>query len=74
MGSHAHPLRALAGEDEHRPALDVGHATDEIHPGLAGAQRGGSGDTALRDWQRLIAPGGALVVTECEWTVREPSA
>ncbi len=31
-------------------------------------------DTALRDWRRLIAPGGALVVTECEWTVREPSA
>ncbi len=31
-------------------------------------------DIALRDWRRLIAPGGALVVTECEWSAREPSA
>lgn len=31
-------------------------------------------DTALRAWRRLLAPGGALVVTECEWTTAEPSA
>ncbi|MFK4068470.1 bifunctional class I SAM-dependent methyltransferase/N-acetyltransferase [Streptomyces sp. NPDC029674] len=31
-------------------------------------------DTALRDWRRLLAPGGALVLTECEWTAAEPSA
>ncbi|AZM56838.1 hypothetical protein DMA15_33180 [Streptomyces sp. WAC 01529] len=31
-------------------------------------------DTALRTWRRLLAPGGALVVTECEWTTAEPSA
>lgn len=31
-------------------------------------------DTALRAWRRLLAPGGALVVTECEWTAAEPSA
>ncbi|WP_030781238.1 bifunctional class I SAM-dependent methyltransferase/N-acetyltransferase [Streptomyces sp. NRRL S-920] len=30
-------------------------------------------DNALRDWRRLLAPGGALVVTECEWTTAEPS-
>ncbi|MGV9881396.1 GNAT family N-acetyltransferase [Streptomyces sp. NPDC003006] len=30
-------------------------------------------DTALRAWRRLLAPGGALVVTECEWTTAEPS-
>ncbi len=31
-------------------------------------------DTALRAWRRLLAPGGAVVVTECEWTSAEPSA
>lgn len=30
-------------------------------------------DTALRDWRRLLGPGGALVVTECEWTSGSPS-
>ncbi|MFD4720572.1 GNAT family N-acetyltransferase [Streptomyces sp. NPDC058423] len=30
-------------------------------------------DTALRSWRRLLAPGGALVLTECEWTCAEPS-
>ncbi|RNL73554.1 bifunctional class I SAM-dependent methyltransferase/N-acetyltransferase [Streptomyces sp. I6] len=30
-------------------------------------------DTALRRWRRLLAPGGALVLTECEWTCAEPS-
>ncbi|MFJ6934923.1 methyltransferase domain-containing protein [Streptomyces sp. NPDC101132] len=31
-------------------------------------------DTALATWRRLLAPGGTLVLTECEWTVDEPSA
>ncbi|MET9621629.1 bifunctional class I SAM-dependent methyltransferase/N-acetyltransferase [Streptomyces sp. NPDC006464] len=31
-------------------------------------------DTALASWRRLLAPGGSLVLTECEWTVEEPSA
>ncbi|MBT2526095.1 class I SAM-dependent methyltransferase [Streptomyces sp. ISL-99] len=31
-------------------------------------------DTALHKWRRLVAPGGALVVTECEWTSPDPSA
>ncbi|NUK36786.1 GNAT family N-acetyltransferase [Streptomyces lunaelactis] len=31
-------------------------------------------DTALRKWRRLLAPGGSLVLTECEWTAEEPSA
>ncbi|MET7619309.1 bifunctional class I SAM-dependent methyltransferase/N-acetyltransferase [Streptomyces sp. NPDC005408] len=31
-------------------------------------------DTALRQWQRLLAPGGCLVLTECEWTAEDPSA
>ncbi|NBE52869.1 bifunctional class I SAM-dependent methyltransferase/N-acetyltransferase [Streptomyces boluensis] len=31
-------------------------------------------DTALRSWRRLLAPGGTLVLTECEWTTAEPSA
>ncbi|WP_328393503.1 bifunctional class I SAM-dependent methyltransferase/N-acetyltransferase [Streptomyces sp. NBC_00390] len=31
-------------------------------------------DTALRQWQRLLGPGGALVLTECEWTAEHPSA
>ncbi|MFE5965923.1 GNAT family N-acetyltransferase [Streptomyces sp. NPDC056463] len=31
-------------------------------------------DTALRSWRRLLTPtGGTLVLTECEWTVDEPS-
>ncbi|TMR23280.1 GNAT family N-acetyltransferase [Nonomuraea zeae] len=31
-------------------------------------------DTALRSWRRLLAPGGRLVVTECEWSTDSPSA
>ncbi|MCB5164024.1 bifunctional class I SAM-dependent methyltransferase/N-acetyltransferase [Streptomyces bambusae] len=31
-------------------------------------------DTALREWRRLLAPGGTLVLTECVWTADEPSA
>ncbi|MGW0363930.1 GNAT family N-acetyltransferase [Streptomyces sp. NPDC002990] len=31
-------------------------------------------DTALARWKPLLAPGGALVLTECEWSVDEPSA
>lgn len=31
-------------------------------------------DTALARWKRLLAPGGTLVLTECEWTTEEPSA
>ncbi len=30
-------------------------------------------DTALRDWRRLLAPGGAMVVTDCVWTTDAPS-
>lgn len=30
-------------------------------------------DTALRDWRRLLAPGGAMAVTECVWTTDAPS-
>ncbi|KUL51446.1 transferase [Streptomyces sp. NRRL F-4489] len=30
-------------------------------------------DTALRNWRRLLAPGGVLVVTEAEWTGPDPS-
>ncbi|MYW62826.1 GNAT family N-acetyltransferase [Streptomyces sp. SID8379] len=30
-------------------------------------------DTALARWRRLLAPGGALVLTECEWTTEDPS-
>ncbi|QFZ73239.1 methyltransferase domain-containing protein [Streptomyces fagopyri] len=30
-------------------------------------------DTALRDWRRLLAPGGTLVLTHCSWTVGMPS-
>ncbi|MER7953175.1 bifunctional class I SAM-dependent methyltransferase/N-acetyltransferase [Streptomyces sp. NPDC096030] len=30
-------------------------------------------DTALRSWRRLLTPTGTLVLTECEWTVDEPS-
>lgn len=29
--------------------------------------------TALARWKRLLAPGGTLVLSECEWTVEEPS-
>ncbi|MFD8849333.1 GNAT family N-acetyltransferase [Streptomyces sp. NPDC059604] len=31
-------------------------------------------DTALRDWKRLLAPGGSLVVTDCVWTTDAPTA
>ncbi|MER7205020.1 class I SAM-dependent methyltransferase, partial [Streptomyces sp. NPDC000188] len=30
-------------------------------------------DNALRRWKRLLAPGGSLVLTECEWTAADPS-
>ncbi|RST18293.1 GNAT family N-acetyltransferase [Streptomyces sp. WAC05374] len=30
-------------------------------------------DRALASWRRLLAPGGTLVVTECEWTADDPS-
>jgi SAM-dependent methyltransferase len=30
-------------------------------------------DNALRDWKRLLAPGGVLVLTECEWSTDTPS-
>ena len=30
-------------------------------------------DAALDSWQRLLAPGGALVITDCEWRTAEPS-
>ncbi|MFB4310292.1 class I SAM-dependent methyltransferase [Actinomadura sp. GTD37] len=30
-------------------------------------------DAALRSWRRLLAPGGRLVVTECEWSTDSPS-
>jgi predicted N-acetyltransferase YhbS/SAM-dependent methyltransferase len=30
-------------------------------------------DTALHIWRRLLAPGGTLVLTECEWTTDSPS-
>lgn len=29
-------------------------------------------DKGLTRWRRLLAPGGALVVTECEWTKADP--
>jgi SAM-dependent methyltransferase len=31
-------------------------------------------DEALAAWRRLLAPGGVLVLTECEWTTAEPAA
>ncbi|MFJ3836766.1 GNAT family N-acetyltransferase [Streptomyces sp. NPDC054904] len=31
-------------------------------------------DRALARWRRLLAPGGTLVLSECEWTAAEPSA
>lgn len=31
-------------------------------------------DAALRCWRRLLAPGGVLVVTECEWATAAPSS
>lgn len=31
-------------------------------------------DNGLSRWRRLLAPGGTLVITECEWTKAEPSA
>ncbi|MEQ3553168.1 class I SAM-dependent methyltransferase [Pseudonocardia nematodicida] len=30
-------------------------------------------DAALASWRRLLAPGGALVLTEAEWTTTDPS-
>ena len=31
-------------------------------------------DAALVAWRRVLAPGGVLVLTECEWTTAEPAA
>ncbi|MFD7910830.1 GNAT family N-acetyltransferase [Streptomyces sp. NPDC059752] len=31
-------------------------------------------DAALARWKRLLAPGGTLVLTECQWSVARPSA
>lgn len=30
--------------------------------------------TAVRDWQRLLAPGGAMMISACVWTTDAPSA
>lgn len=30
-------------------------------------------DNAVRDWQRLLAPGGTLVISECVWTTDTPT-
>ncbi|MEU1171677.1 bifunctional class I SAM-dependent methyltransferase/N-acetyltransferase [Streptomyces microflavus] len=30
--------------------------------------------TAVRDWQRLLAPGGAMMISECVWTTDTPLA
>lgn len=30
-------------------------------------------DAALRQWRRLLVPGGTLVLTECEWTTDTPA-
>ncbi|MGA5045904.1 GNAT family N-acetyltransferase [Streptomyces arboris] len=30
--------------------------------------------TAVREWQRLLAPGGAMMISECVWTTDAPSA
>ncbi|MER7884587.1 bifunctional class I SAM-dependent methyltransferase/N-acetyltransferase [Streptomyces fimicarius] len=30
-------------------------------------------DTAVRDWQRLLAPGGSMMISECVWTTDAPS-
>ncbi|MFF5700991.1 methyltransferase domain-containing protein [Streptomyces sp. NPDC012794] len=42
-------------------------------PGFRGEVSRGF-DRALAEWKRLLAPGGRLVLSACEWTVEEPSA
>ncbi|MER6250324.1 bifunctional class I SAM-dependent methyltransferase/N-acetyltransferase [Streptomyces sp. NPDC001584] len=67
-------MGALTGEDFEDGSFDLVWAEGsayapsyrwEVPPGF---------DAALARWKRLLAPGGTLVMTECQWSVPEPSA
>ncbi|WP_404954244.1 GNAT family N-acetyltransferase [Streptomyces sp. 147326] len=59
-------MGALTGEDFEDGSFDLVWAEGSAY--ILGF------DAALARWKRLLAPGGTLVLTECQWTVPEPSA
>ncbi len=58
-------MGALTGEDFEDGSFDLVWAEGSAY--ILGF------DAALARWKRLLAPGGTLVLTECQWTVPEPS-
>lgn len=59
-------MGALTGEDFEDGSFDLVWAEGSAY--ILGF------DAALARWKRLLAPGGTLVLTECQWTVPDPSA
>ncbi|MER7461444.1 class I SAM-dependent methyltransferase [Streptomyces sp. NPDC097981] len=67
LAGRVHPLKADMGALPHEDgSFDLVWAEGSAYVIGFGA--------ALEQWKRLLAPGGTLVLTECEWTVAEPSA
>lgn len=66
LAGRIHPANADMGELPHQDAsFDLIWAESSAYSiGF---------DEALRRWKRLLAPGGSLVLTECEWTTADPS-
>ncbi|NBM19390.1 methyltransferase domain-containing protein [Streptomyces sp. GC420] len=61
-------------ETVHRSMGDLPYQDGSFHLVWAESSAYSIGfDNALRQWRRLIAPGGALCVTECEWSTGTPS-
>ncbi|MFF4445510.1 GNAT family N-acetyltransferase [Streptomyces sp. NPDC001502] len=59
-------MGALTGEDFEDGSFDLVWAEGSAY--ILGF------DAALARWKRLLAPGGTLVLTECQWSVPDPSA
>ncbi|MFE6905169.1 GNAT family N-acetyltransferase [Streptomyces erythrochromogenes] len=66
-------VRTVGADMNALPAEEVGDGSFDLVWAEGSAYITGF-DTALARWKRLLAPGGTLVLTECEWTTAEPSA
>ncbi|MEU7601376.1 bifunctional class I SAM-dependent methyltransferase/N-acetyltransferase [Streptomyces sp. NPDC040724] len=67
-------MGALTGEDFADGSFDLVWAEGSAYSPSYRWEGPPSFDAALARWKRLLAPGGTLVLTECQWTVPEPSA
>ncbi|MFD7978371.1 GNAT family N-acetyltransferase [Streptomyces sp. NPDC059071] len=66
LADRVHPLRADMGALEQLPDGSFDLVWAESSAYVIGFDR------ALAEWRRLLAPGGTLVLTECEWTTDAP--